>query len=184
MRNEQTQDALFQMSLARTLKHEGGYANHPADRGGETWRGVSRVHHPDWPGWAVIDAQDNPDALMDHADLNAYVCSLYKAQYWEKTAAGQAPTVETASRIFDFAVNAGPARSVRFVQIALSALGDDLQADGIAGPLTRQALSEFKDGPLLLTCLEAMQRRYYINRAYRAPDQRVFLKGWLNRLSK
>src|SRR3712207_6059069 len=45
----------FDIALERTLEFEGWYSKHPADPGGETYRGIARRHHPSWPGWALID---------------------------------------------------------------------------------------------------------------------------------
>ncbi len=45
----------FQKALAHTLEFEGGYANDPADSGGETFRGISRRNWPQWEGWPLID---------------------------------------------------------------------------------------------------------------------------------
>ncbi len=39
----------------KTLKHEGGYANNPNDKGGETYRGIGRKANPNWKGWGFID---------------------------------------------------------------------------------------------------------------------------------
>jgi lysozyme family protein len=45
------------MSFEDTMKHveemEGGWANNPADSGGETFRGIARNFHKSWPGWAI-----------------------------------------------------------------------------------------------------------------------------------
>ncbi len=41
--------------ISTILSHEGGYANHPADKGGETYRGISRKANPNWEGWKYID---------------------------------------------------------------------------------------------------------------------------------
>ncbi len=45
----------FAEALKHTLEFEGGYANDPADRGGETFRGISRKNWPRWSGWDLID---------------------------------------------------------------------------------------------------------------------------------
>ena len=39
------------------LKREGFYNNDPDDMGGETYRGVARNYHPQWEGWAIVDAR-------------------------------------------------------------------------------------------------------------------------------
>lgn len=45
----------FSHIIPSTLSHEGGYANHKNDKGGETYRGITRKHNPNWNGWAFID---------------------------------------------------------------------------------------------------------------------------------
>ncbi len=45
----------YSQIIPTTLAHEGGYANHPSDKGGETYRGITRKHNPNWEGWAFID---------------------------------------------------------------------------------------------------------------------------------
>lgn len=47
--------ANFQRSFSKTSVFEGGYANNPNDKGGETYRGIARNHHPKWAGWKIID---------------------------------------------------------------------------------------------------------------------------------
>jgi lysozyme family protein len=50
-----TKAVFFSHIVNDTLKHEGGYANHPADKGGETYRGITRKHNSEWEGWRYID---------------------------------------------------------------------------------------------------------------------------------
>jgi len=50
-----TKAIFFSHILNDTLKHEGGYANHSADKGGETYRGITRKNNPNWQGWKYID---------------------------------------------------------------------------------------------------------------------------------
>jgi len=50
-----TKEQFFSQIIPTTLKHEGGYANHPADKGGETYRGITRKNNDEWQGWKVIN---------------------------------------------------------------------------------------------------------------------------------
>ena len=53
--------ASFKEAWEETSAVEGGYVDDDDDRGGETYRGVARNFHPDWPGWDRIDAaKDDP----------------------------------------------------------------------------------------------------------------------------
>ena len=45
----------FTKAINPVLVSEGGYVDDPDDRGGETVRGISRKHHPDWRGWIQVD---------------------------------------------------------------------------------------------------------------------------------
>ena len=39
----------------KTMGHEGGYAFHELDRGGETYKGIARNFHKNWEGWKIVD---------------------------------------------------------------------------------------------------------------------------------
>lgn len=47
--------ANFKIALDKVLSREGGYINDPDDKGGETYKGISRKYNPDWKGWRIID---------------------------------------------------------------------------------------------------------------------------------
>ena len=40
----------FEQAVDAVLKEEAGYANDPADKGGETICGITRKNYPSWPG--------------------------------------------------------------------------------------------------------------------------------------
>ena len=84
----------FDKALAHTLQFEGGYANDPADSGGETYKGISRNNWPSWPGWKLIDeakVQGHRSAkainhfFANHAAMAALISDFYNHQFWEKT---------------------------------------------------------------------------------------------------
>jgi lysozyme family protein len=45
----------FKQAHSIVMNNEGGYANDPSDRGGETYKGISRNNFPNWKGWKLID---------------------------------------------------------------------------------------------------------------------------------
>ena len=47
----------FSTAHAPVAVWEGGYGNHPADRGGETLCGIARGCHPDLALWKLVDAE-------------------------------------------------------------------------------------------------------------------------------
>lgn len=74
----------FKLAYAATMKNEGGYANNPHDRGGETWRGIARNFWGSWPGWKTVDEikSQKPTslnlALQKSEALDDLVLKFYK----------------------------------------------------------------------------------------------------------
>ncbi len=113
----------FDRCLTEVLKHEGGWANHPADPGGATMKGVTIGTFAQWKGRKVT--KEELRAISD-ADLRA----IYRRNYWDKVRADDLPAgLDLVA--FDAAVNSGPARGARWLQIGLG-----ITADGKVGPVT------------------------------------------------
>lgn len=164
------------------LEREGGYSNHPADRGGETAYGIT----------AAVARQHGYDGPM-HALPEATARDIYSRLYWLRprldAVAAIAPTI--AMEMFDTGVNMGPAVAVGFVQRALNALNrgasdyPDIAADGRIGPATLAALTSFLKHRgaggecVLLKAIEALQGERYVALAERRPANEAFLYGWL-----
>jgi lysozyme family protein len=178
------------------IDREGGYVNHPADRGGPTKYGiteaVARAH-----GYAGAMAQLPRDEAA----------AIYRRLYWLRPrfdqVARRAPAI--AAELFDTGANMGPAVAATFLQRALTALNrngkdyPDLVPDGRIGPATHAALDAFfekrgsspmvgSDGgdqqkttgeAVLLRALEALQGERYLRLAERRPANEAFLYGWL-----
>ena len=112
----------FPQVLAATLAHEGGYANDPADRGGETYRGISRAHHRDWPGWKRVAAH-NARHLEADAELVALVEAFYRLRFWTPVGGDALDDLALACAVFDCGVNLrGVTKAVWFLHRALNAL--------------------------------------------------------------
>lgn len=120
----------FETCLAHVLRHEGGYADHPADPGGATNMGITRKTLARWrkvsPWWNLAKAEVKNLT-------RAEACRIYRALYWDLCRAGQLPPGIDLC-VFDFAVNSGPGRAIRTLQKALG-----VKTDGIVGPLTLAA---------------------------------------------
>ena len=171
------------------LEREGGYVNHPADRGGPTCFGITQE---------VARANGYYGAMQSLPREEA--AAIYTRLYWLRPhydeLARIAPLI--AAELFDTGVNMGPAVATCFLQRALTALNrngtdyPDLVPDGRAGPTTRSALNAFlaKRGmaagqTVLLRALEALQGERYLRLAERRPANEAFLYGWLaNRMGE
>lgn len=161
---------------------EGGYASHPADRGGATNWGiteqVARAHH------YVGDMRNLPRKVA---------AAIYVQRYWLEVGLDRvaAASPELAAELFDIAVNMGPRWAGTLFQRALNVLnrgaGDypDIAADGRIGTMSIDALGRFiarRKGPGLIVLLRAvtcLRGARYIEIAEKNPSQEAFVYGWL-----
>ena len=178
-----------------TSAHEGGYVDDPADRGGETYRGISRVHHPGWSGWGRIDASkgkhDFPSILDADSTLQNSVRSFYKRKYWDRFLGDQIPGQRIANELYDTGVNMGVRRAVRFLQHSLNQLNrnqrnyKDLVVDGWLGQGTLKVLKQYlrldRKSDLLLKMMNIQQGARYIEIMENDPTQEKYARGWLKR---
>jgi len=114
---------IFNTALQHVLKHEGGYAHHPRDPGGRTNLGVTQRVWEEWTG--------KPSSEEEMRSLTVeQVTPLYKQRFWDKIKGDELP-VGVDYVVFDFAVNAGVARSASTLQAVVGTW-----PDGIIGPQT------------------------------------------------
>ena len=95
------------------IEREGGFANHPSDRGGPTNFGITE---------AVARAHGYSGAMRNLPRSEA--AAIYKRLYWLRPRFDQVArrSEAVASELFDSGVNMGPAVAATFLQRALSAL--------------------------------------------------------------
>jgi lysozyme family protein len=164
-------------AMLTTLTHrEGGYVDHPSDRGGPTCWGITG---------AVARAYGYTG---DMQNLPLHVArGIYATRYWHQPSFDQVNDVSglLAEELLDTGVNMGTGVAARFLQRALNVLGPyNLTADGAIGPMTLHALKEFlkrrgADGEkVLFAMLNAQQSVRYIELAEKDRSQMDFEYGW------
>ena len=168
------------------IGREGGYSNHPADRGGAT-------------RWGITEAVARAHGYRGDMQVlpREEAIGIYRRIYWVRPGFDRVGDVapKIAAELFDTGVNMGPAVAVSFLQRALNALnrGASDYADIVPGVRiddpTMSALKTYlaKRAPhgedVLLKALEALQGERYLDLAERRPANEAFLYGWLsNRL--
>lgn len=169
--------------IDEVIAREGGFSNHPADRGGAT-------------RWGITEAVARRQGYMDDMRTlpRSDAAAIYKKLYWKNpkfdAVAARAPAL--AAELFDTGVNMGTGTATAFLQRALNALNRetrdyaDLAVDRRIGPATLAALDAFlmKRGgdaeTVLLKAVEALQGAHYIILAETRPSQEAFLYGWLS----
>ena len=165
------------------IEREGGYVNHPADKGGPTCFGITE---------AVARAHGYGGAMRELPRDDAV--QIYRRLYWLRPGFDRVAkrSARVAAELFDTGANMGPAVAATFLQRALTALNrggkdyPDLTPDGRIGPHTLAALDAFlaarghRGGEsVLLRALEALQGERYLRLAERRPANEAFLYGWL-----
>ncbi|HVA81517.1 MAG TPA: glycosyl hydrolase 108 family protein [Candidatus Binataceae bacterium] len=159
----------FLAAVARVLADEGGIERVSGDPGGLTRFGISAREYP------TLDI-----AHLTRADAIA----IYHRDYWRRYGLDALPG-PIAAKVFDLAVNMGPAHAIGCVQRALRAAGHRITEDDVLGPETAAAAQRAE--PLaLMAALRSEAAGYYrvtaaLARDSRAGGDREFLTGWLNR---
>jgi lysozyme family protein len=161
------------------LGKEGGFVDHPNDRGGPT-------------NWGITERVAREHGYQGHMrDLpRDEAIRIIKADYWHKPRFAELAIVSMpiAVKLTDMGVNMGPAFGARTLQRWLNAFNrrePELAVDGIVGPRTRQALDIFikargKDGEeVLLKAINCTQGERYlaITESRRANESFIF--GWV-----
>lgn len=169
--------------LPITLRHEGGYVNDPADRGGETYRGVSRRANPDWKGWDLLKKHlplKRGDIVNDRA-LCLAVAEVYWDKYFKSNGFDTINSQLVALQLFDYAVHGGYSKT-KLQKLLNSQFGCSLLADGIIGNKTITAINACN--PTELSKAIIKQRKEHLQAIIeRDQTQARFERGWNNRLT-
>jgi lysozyme family protein len=169
----------FATAYLYTKEFEGGYANALKDKGGETFRGISRVSFPHWPGWRVVDeakaaleiakGQINwrvkknwkliDQKLKGNTALDQMVTDFYRDSIYKPTAKLGLDEFVT-DKLFDMRVNLGSAD--RIFQMAINKLSKDkIALDGRLGPKSLAAAKAL-DPVALVQAMALEQEAFYL----------------------
>ncbi|MBF0155454.1 MAG: hypothetical protein HQL64_17100 [Magnetococcales bacterium] len=125
----------FSQAFQKTMDHEGGWCNTPGDHGGETYREISRVYHPKWPGWPLIDRLKNASGVpvirgADLESLNGMVETFYRSEFWERCGCDRIGHQGVAEELFDSAVNVGVVAAQTWLQESINILNIRFRLSG------------------------------------------------------
>lgn len=178
-------DDLKRRLIAEVIDREGGYVNHPADRGGPTCWGIT-----------LEVARANGYQGDMRALPRPFAAKIYANRYWHSLGLDQVAEFnqDLALVLFDFGVNSGPGRAAEYLQIQLNVLNDrgrlygDIAEDGAFGSITLGALRGFaeargKAGLEVLAHAINAERIVFCRRlAERNESQEAFAYGWFRRV--
>lgn len=179
-------DRFFPAAIAHLLAAEGGYSNHAADRGGETYLGISRRFFPKWEGWGTVDrirATGRVPSAHDQS-LVPLAHRFYELNFYDPTGGDRLGDQRLATEMLDQAVNLGIGRANRHLQEAINLLNrgapDVVKVDGQIGPATLAELRKLNPAHVYRV-LNALQAEHYLKLCRSNSSQEEFLRGWLER---
>lgn len=180
----------FSKCVVFTMRYEGidtsptgSYSNHPLDKGGPTKYGISYSFAK---GTGDIDLFDkNDDNELTPEDIKKLefgdAVSAYKKYFWDFFHLDAIEDNRKCFIVFDASVNHGTKGATKLVQKALRDVGYDLKLDGFYGPKTEAALQQVPVEDFV-SVFQEKRKALYEAIVRSNPSQKVFLKGWMNRL--
>ena len=170
----------FEYALTQTHRVEGGYSNDPDDRGGPTNFGITHFDVDKAYKEGII-AHNNVAALTIGESKR-----IYKSFYWDAAKLDEVQNKYIAAEMFDTCVNMGINQMGKIVQRALEYLGENLEVDGIVGPITRGLINKWcrydpKSLYIIMNCEQYIVYKIIIEVR---PSQAKFARGWLKRVQQ
>lgn len=153
----------FEVSFDFVIGAEGVYSDDPRDSGGPTKFGISQKAYPNLTIEQIKSLKISDAKKIYFEDY--WIASQCDKLWWPYNIA-----------VFDFAVNCGVMLAKKMLQKAIN-----VETDGKLGPITIKALGA--DFNALDKYFE-MRRGYYRTLCDLNAKNKVFLKGWLNRVNR
>lgn len=148
----------FKQAIKYVIEDEGGYVNHPSDKGGETKYGITKMSYP---------GLDIKNLTVEKAE------EIYKDDFWNEAGVDRIPS-HLRYQYFDMTINHGIGNAIQILQRAAS-----VTEDGKLGPATIKASEAVSN-----IDLAAARARFYARIVRRNLSQAAFIEGWLNRTFK
>lgn len=152
------------------LKWEGGFSNHPSDKGGATNKGITLATFRQFFGKDATVSQLK--AMTDEQWKH-----IFQKGFWFPFKGDYILNQSIANICIDWAWGSGTKTAIKQVQRILG-----VSDDGIVGNITLSAINSSNPKKLFekiksarLSFVEAIVRRN--------PSQKVFVKGWRNRIN-
>lgn len=162
----------FTSALEVTMAFEGGWSNHPSDRGGKTKYGVTE---------SALGAYNvrTFSGLRVETLTRTQAADVYHVMYWREMRIANLPG-PVQGFMFDWSVHAG------FFAIRSMQRHFKLKPDGVVGPRTRAAVASaiVTWGSAYVVRALAIRRMKHLCRLVRRyREQGEFLAGWWTRVS-
>ncbi len=170
------QNPRIKAMIKEIVAKEGGYVNHPNDRGGPTKYGVTQATLSSYLG--------KPASIQDVKELSLSLAEeIFYVRYYLQPRIDALPD-KLELPVFDMSVNAGQRTAIRLLQSVINKSGvASLKEDGVNGTGTQQAAFKAYEamGAYLINAYADERIAYYKAIVRRNPSQKVFMAGWESR---
>jgi lysozyme family protein len=165
------QGADIEDALVFTLKNEGGYSDHPLDKGGPTNKGITIGTLTEYLG---------RQATKDDVKNLSYetIKLIYQKYYWNAMNLGKVLDQSIATALFDMGVLCGTGTAARLCQEVLG-----IEQTKIMDAKTIDTINVTTDEEFIPKFAKRNIRRFE-DIVQNHPSQEVFLKGWKNRADR
>lgn len=162
--------AKYEKLIPTVLKFEGGFANHPSDPGGATNSGVTLSTFRSVYGKDKT-VQDLKNMTMEQWEY------IFKTRFWDRWKADNIDNQAIANLLVDWLWASG-VYGIKYPQEILG-----VKTDGIVGLKTLAAINYYPNKKELFEKLWNRRKKHFEDIVRNRPQSKVFLKGWLRRLS-
>jgi lysozyme family protein len=184
----------FTQAFKIICTEEGGYVNDPKDKGGETYKGISRKNWGRWLGWLIIDqykAINKINQLSSPNEIKAFnselaedntlqqdVQQFYFDNFWYPMQLTGINNDFLKLQLFDFGVNGGSRTAIKMIQNIVK-----IKDDGFNGPLTLTAINNYKPQSDLNSLFDIAKKNRYDEIVKNDPSQHKYYDGWMERMN-
>ncbi|WP_438768084.1 glycoside hydrolase family 108 protein [Kushneria sp. TE3] len=167
------------------MKREGGFVDHPDDRGGATNHGITQRVAAEHGYHGSM--RDLPQELAEKIYLKTY----WHAMKLDEISA-RAPALSIA--MLDYGVHSGTGRAGRQLQEVVNVLSNNgrrwsaITVDGCIGTQTLRAMDAMlklrgvNSGNTLASTINALRLAWLVDLAKRDVSQQAFAQGWIDRV--
>ncbi len=176
--NKMEQKADYRKYVPFVLRWEGGLSDIAADRGGLTYKGITRATYSTLCQ-TVLKKAPNIDHFLNLTDEEA---GLFVKYYWDKaTNNNQIASQKIAEAITSWFWGSGKLGLIWYQRMLNKEYNCDLEDDGVIGNASIEAINSIDADDLFKTSIKYRYNRFH-QICRQNPSQKIFLKGWLNRL--
>lgn len=156
--------------ISKIKKLEGGYVNNPNDKGGCTNSGITISTYRKYFG-KTKTCNDLKNLSENHW------MTIFINGYWNKILGYKIKNQSIADFLVDWYWHSG-SYAIKFTQQILN-----VSSDGVVGPKTIAAINNYPNQKELFQKLWNRRKKQFDDIVKRNPSQKIFLKGWYNRIN-